>query len=197
MPEVETVTARRSVATLFLTTILVIVLPVIAMAAPAFPFPPTQPGSQTPPPAADPRLAQIRRGLEAKNLRVLEVELKRTNDGDPQWWTETAANYGQPGRDKVLEQAFTMWGAMYEVLTQDNPRSLLSVSQLWTKYSIIFHSRLSALTTFVKAFQAARSDEERNQAFNAFIREARIAIWDNERGQMVDQKDFVNKNFTR
>ena len=189
-------TVRRYAMTLCLTMILLAVVTTVVRAGPAFPFPPTQPSTPAQP-AVDPRLVQIRRGLEAKNLRVLELELKRTKDGDPQWWTETAANYAQPGRDKVLEQAFTMWGAMYEVLNQDNPRSLLTVSQLWTKYSIIFHSRLSALTTFVKAFQAARSDEERTQAFNAFIREALIAIWDNERGQAVDQKDFVNKNFTR
>jgi len=190
------VTVRRYAMTLCLTMILLAVVTAVAHAGPAFPFPPTQPGTQTQP-AADPRLAQIRRGLEAKNLRVLELELKRTKDGDPQWWTETAANYSQPGRDKVLEQTFTMWGAMFEVLNQEDARTLLSVSQLWTKYSIVFHSRLSALASFAKAFQAARSDSERTEALNVFIRQARVAVWDNERNQQVDQKDFINKNFTQ
>ena len=189
-------TPRRYATTLCLTMILVAVVTTLARAGQAFPFPPTQPGTPAQP-AVDPRLAQIRRGLEAKNLRVLELELKRTSDGDPQWWTETAANYSQPGRDKVLEQTFTMWGAMFEVLNQEDAKTLLSVSQLWTKYSIIFHSRLSALATFAKAFQAARSDSERTEAYNVFIRQAGVAVWDNERGQQVDQKDFVNKNFTK
>lgn len=171
-----------------------------ATAAPAFPFPvpPAQPGgTQTPPPAADPRLGQIRQGLEKRGLRVLDLYFKRTKDGDPQWWTETAASYAQPSRENVLGQLSTMWGVMYEVLSAEDPRTFLSASQLWTKYSVIFHTRLSGLSTFIRAFQEARSDTERAQAFNTFINQTVIVVYDNERQQRVDEKDFINKNFTR
>ena len=90
-----------------------------------------------------------------------------------------------------------MWAAMYEPLKQEGGKTYLSVSQVWTKYSIVFHSRLSDLTTFVQVYQAARSDAERAEAFNALLRQVLFAVWDNERGQQVDQKDFMNKNFTR
>ncbi len=192
--------AWRCTAALATAVALVAALAAAAAAAPAvpFPFPTTQPsGPQAPQPAADPRLGQIRQGLEARGLKVLEIELRRTRDGDPQWWTETSAAYAQPSREKVLGQVFTTWGVMYEVLNREDPKTFLSASQLWTKYSIIFHTRLSGLSTFVKAFQEARSDSERAQAFNAFIDQTLVLFWDNERGQRVDVKDFINKNFTR
>ncbi|MGH2360966.1 MAG: hypothetical protein ACRDGM_10570 [bacterium] len=189
--------ARQCSKTLFLSMMMLAILAAVASAAPVFPFPPTQPGSQTPAPAADPRLAQIRQGLESKGLRVLEVELHRLRDGDTQWWAETATAYAQPSREKVLEQTFTIWGVMYETVGQDDLQAILAASQVWTKYSIVFRSRMAGLIAFVKAYQAARSDAERDQAFNAFIREVRVLIWDRERNQAVDQKDFINKNFTR
>lgn len=189
-------TARRYATTLCLTMLLLGAVPSVAGAGQAFPFPPTQPGTQTQP-AADPRLAQIRQWLESKGFRVLEVESRRTSAGDPQWWTETAARYAQPNVDKVIDQAFFMWAAMYEPLKQEDGRTYFSVSQLWTKYKIIFHARLSDLTAFGNAHRAAGSDAERTQAVNTLLRQTPFAVFDVERGQLVDQKDFMNKNFTQ
>jgi len=190
------VTARRYATTLCLTMILTAVVTTVAHAAQAFPFPPTQPSTPAQP-AVDPRLAQIRQWLEAKGFRVLEVESRRTSAGEPQWWTETAAKYAQPSGDRVIDQAFFMWAAMYDPLKQEDARTYLSVSQLWTKYEIIFHARLSSLTTFVQAYQAARSDAERGQVVSTLLGQTLFAVFDVERGQHVDQKDFMNKNFTR
>jgi hypothetical protein len=190
------VTVRRYAMTLCLTMVLLAVVTTVARAGQAFPFPPTQPSTPAQP-AADPRLAQIRQWLEAKGFRVLEVESRRTSAGDAQWWTETAARYAQPTGDKVIDQAFFIWAAMYEPLKQEDGRTYLSGSQLWTKYKIIFHARLSELTAFVQAYQAARSDAERGQAVSTLLGQALFAVFDVERGQQVDQKDFINKNFTR
>ena len=188
--------ARRYATTLCLTMILLAVVPTVAWAGQAFPFPPTQPSTPAQP-AVDPRVAQIRQWLEAKGFRVIEVEWRRRSSGDPQWWTETAARYAQPSGDKVIDQAFFMWAAMYEFVKQDDARTYLSTSQLWTKYLIVLHVRLSQLTAYVNAHRAAGSDAERSQAYNTFLSQATIAVFDVERGQQVDEKDFANKNFTR
>jgi len=192
------VMVRRCAMTLCLTMMFLSLVGTTARAQ-GFPFPPTQPAAPAAPaqPAPDPRLAQIRQWLEAKGFRVLEVESRRTPAGEPQWWTATAAKYSQPSIDKVVDQAFFMWAAMYEPLKQEDPKTYLSTNQVWTKYWIIFHARLSDLTTFVGAFQAAKSEAERGEAVNALFRKALLAVWDVERGQQVDQKDFINKNFTR
>jgi hypothetical protein len=188
------VTVRRVLTTACMLTMLLTLVGTTAYAQ-GFPFPQTQPAPAAP--APDPRLARIRQWLEAKGFRVLEVEARRTQAGDPQWWVATVARYSQPSMNTVIDQAFFMWAAMYDPLKQEDPKTYLSTNQVWTKYWIMLHARLGDLTAFAGAFQAARSDAEREAAINGLLSKALFGVVDAERGQRVDEKDFINKNFTR
>jgi hypothetical protein len=195
----DTRSARRYVQAAAFALILILGMPAWALAQfPLLPGPSPSPGGPQPTPSpTDPRAAQIRAGMEKQGLRVLEIYSRQTRENETQWWAETAANYAQPSGPMVVGQALKMWVAMYEVLARDAPTTVLSNGQLWTKYSLIFHARLGAFATLVSQYNAAKTDGERQQAFETFFRTVNFRVYDNERRQFVDDKDFINKNFTQ
>jgi hypothetical protein len=113
------------------------------------------------------------------------------------FYATVEATYAQPSFDKVEVLALTIWNAMYGVVSKEPPASILSGSQVWTKYGIVLQTRVNDITTAVNAWQAAKSDDERKRAYETFLDSIRFRIYDYERQQFVDQKDFINKNFTR
>jgi hypothetical protein len=155
-----------------------------------FGFPPQQP--------TDPRIAQIRAGLEQYGLRVHKVGFLPASGNElPRWYAETAANYPRPDFGPVAQQALTIWAVMFNVVGQDPPQTVLIGDQVWSKYSLLFAVQLGSVRTFADSFRAAGNDQGRQQqALQALFQAARFRVYDNERRQFVDEKDFVNKNFT-
>ncbi|HET8679238.1 MAG TPA: hypothetical protein VFM39_03905 [bacterium] len=47
----------------------------------------------------------------------------------------------------------------------------------------------------VKTLQASPDEATRNQAIQTFLQSVRLQVFDMERQQYVDEKDFINKNF--
>jgi hypothetical protein len=174
----------------------------LTLAQAQFPFQPSQPQQPTtpivpqPPPPSDPRVAQIKAGLEQQGLRVMTVGFMPAKDNQlPRWYAETAANYPRPGYGPVAQQALMIWGVMHGIVKQDPPQTVLIGDQVWTKYSLLFAVQIGTLTQFADAYQKATSNDGRQQAFQVLFRAAQFRVYDNERGQFVDDKDFVNKNF--
>jgi hypothetical protein len=169
-----------------------------------FPFQPApqpqqpapQPFNPQPAPPSDPRAAQIRSGLEQRGLRVLQVGFLPAKDNAlPRWYAETAGNYPRPAYGPVGEQALMTWAVMYNVVGQDPPQTVLIGDQSWSKYSFLFAVQIGTFRQFADAFQRATTDAGRQQALQFLFRSAEFRVYDNERRQFVDEKDFVNKNF--
>lgn len=159
-----------------------------------FPMPSPKPQATQAP--VDPRTDQLKAGLEKQGLKVFAVTLKQTDDKEPQWLAQTAARYAQPNWKDVGGQAFMIWGAMWEVAAKDPPQTWFSGIQVWAKYGIALHTRLENLTVLVNDLNAAKTDAEKQTAFEKFSSKVIIRFWDYERQVFVDNKDFTNKNFT-
>ena len=171
-------------------------LPSASHAQFAFPTPRPQATQSTAPgPATDPRVAPMKEALE-QGLRVLNVEFRRTTDNDPQWLAQTAARYAQPGWPSVISQAFAIWGAMYSLAANDLPKTWFSGIQVWDKYGIAVHARLEDLTALAGDLHTARTSTEKQVVLDKFYPKTIVRIWDYERQQYIDAKDFINKNFT-
>ncbi len=164
---------------------------------------PGQPSQQNPfqpppQPAGDPRVDQIKRNLEQQGIKVVDVRFTQAKDNRPPAWSAiVAANYAQPSFEKVGGLAFFTFGTMFGAAQQDPPATTLFSGQIWTKYQIIFITTMSDTTRFAAAMRAAGSDREKQQAVSAFLDTWKFGVYDTERGQFVDQKDFMSKNFTR
>jgi hypothetical protein len=156
-----------------------------------------QPAFPQPAPQPDPRVAQIhaqiKRNLENTGLRILHQEYYAPHT---RWVTATEAKYAQPTRQAVGWQHLVTWGAMYGPLSQEPPTSSARSGQVWGKYNVVGEIKLEALREYARAWQAAQTDADRTSALNALWRATGTGIWDIERQQWVDEKDFVNKNFT-
>ena len=162
---------------------------------PAPPGPPQRSGTPQPP-AVDPRLAQIKAELEKQGMRVLEVTyLPLDKESPAHWFAYTPADYAQPDGRSVLNQGVKVWWVMVAVLAQEPPATILVSSQVWNKYILQLFLDIARYSTFLSNYRAAKNDSERNAAFNALS--AKLRVWDSERQQWADIKDFMNKNFTR
>ncbi|MGQ0551273.1 MAG: hypothetical protein ACT4PY_16560, partial [Armatimonadota bacterium] len=111
------------------------------------------------------------------------------------WWVDAFANYAQPNSEVMGVLAGTIWAGQYSVLAGEPPATILSGGQMWTKYEFIYQTRLGNFATLVARLQAAGTDEDRQRAINVFVQTVRFRIYDLERRQFVDEKDFVNKTY--
>ncbi len=183
--------------------VLAVLAVIICVAAPAafaqIPFPPAQqPAQPIPPPARDPRLDQVRQHLERQGLKVHDVRFQLEPRVRPRWIAITQANYAQPSFDRITQQAYMIWNALYAVLGDREPPTTLYTSvQVWNKYAIGQQVQVNHLATLVNALRAARTPQEQQQAHQAFYGTIEFYVIDAESGQFVDEKDFVNKNFAR
>ncbi|MGH2349443.1 MAG: hypothetical protein ACRDFT_08270 [bacterium] len=144
----------------------------------------------------DQRLARIKAGLEREGLRVLEVRyLPADRSGPAYWFGVTAAAYSQPNWPDVAKQALVSWLVMNETTAPDPPQTMLMSAQVWTKYMIQIGQQNTLVSEFSRALKAARNDAEKNAAVNKVLARFLVRIFDLERNQFVDAKDFVNKNF--
>lgn len=154
------------------------------------------PSGTQPAQPADPRIAQIKAGLEKAGLKVLDVGFQPAQGANPPFWAAiTEAKYAQPSSEALLRQGFTIWAVMYDVLNKEDPRAVLVGGQVWTKYALLLAVSIGDTTIFVRAYQAAKSDAERNRAVETFLKAASFSVYDLQKQQFVDQKDFINKNF--
>ncbi len=165
-------------------------------------FPSLRPSPAPQAPVEDPRVAQVTTTLEKQGLKVLGAGIVRGpgfyQQGDTTvWWVDTAAAYAQPNDKGVSRQALVTWGVMYDILVNEPPVTILSGAQYWTKYALVLQTRMGDLTTLVKAVSGTRTEPEKEKAFEAFAATMRFRVYDVERRQFVDEKDFMNKNFTR
>jgi len=168
-------------------------LPVAAYAQ--FPMPSAKPQPQATPAPADPRADQVKAALEKQGFKVFAVSLGLVEGKEPQWLAQTAARYAQPNWRDVNAQAFAIWGALYEVAAKDPPPTWFSGIQVWAKYGIAIHVRLEHLTALVNDLSAAKTDAEKQTAFDKFVPKTLVKFYDYERREFIDYKDFLNKNF--
>jgi len=146
--------------------------------------------------STDQKLARIKAGLEREGLKVLEVRyLPADRNGPAYWFGVTAAVYSQPRWPDVAKQALVSWLVMNETTLSDPPDSMLMSAQVWTKYMIQIGQNNKLVSEFSAALKAARTDAEKNAAVNKVLGRFLVRIFDLERNQFVDAKDFVNKNF--
>ena len=146
--------------------------------------------------STDQKLARIKAGLEREGLKVLEVRyLPADRNGPAYWFGVTAAVYSQPRWPDVAKQALVSWLVMNETTLSDPPDSMLMSAQVWTKYMIQIGQNNKLVSEFSATLKAARTDAEKNAAVNKVLGRFLVRIFDLERNQFVDAKDFVNKNF--
>ena len=191
-------------------------LPTVAppTAAPSPPVTPAGPSPQ-PTPAAEPtstlpiarptpsdaRSAQIKTTLQGKGFQVLEVAFIPARDGKPSFLAAIVeADYAQPSGEVVLRQAFGVWDVLFHSLTIDSPEvaaMVLMVGERWTKYVMYLGVRVEDAASYLKSVQAAGSDEQKQEVLQTFLRAIQFSVFDVERQEFVDLKDFTNKNFTQ
>jgi hypothetical protein len=86
---------------------------------------------------------------------------------------------------------------MFPIAAQDQPQTGMMTAQVWTKYAILLITSVGQYKELISALQQAQTQDAKNQVFGNFVSRIGFRVWDLERRQMVDQQDFVNKNFTR
>jgi hypothetical protein len=111
------------------------------------------------------------------------------------FFANVAADYAQPTSNRIGQQAVNIWLSMHSALPQEPSASILSGGQVWTKYGLILQTRIGDLTTLLAHLRTADTQSARDQAFTVFNRSVRFRVYDFERRQFVDEKDFVGKNF--
>lgn len=173
---------------------------------PAVPTPPAVPpvGSPGPPqgqPGTQDATATVKTRLEQFGYRVLEATYKPAAGDQPAALTAvTEASYPQPSGNAVFAQAFAIWSVLADAVAADSDEALktmLVAGQMWTKYIIYLALPAGPFKTFQKAAAVSPDDEGRMEALKQLEPHLRSAILDTETGQYVDEKDFVNKHFTR
>ena len=168
------------------------------------PTPAAEPTSTLPiarPTPSDARSAQIKTTLQSKGFQVLEVAFIPARDGKPSFLAAIVeADYAQPSGEVVLRQASGVWDVLFHSLTIDSPdvaAMVLMVGERWTKYVMYLGVRVEDAASYLKSVQAAGSDEQKQEALQTFLRAIQFSVFDVERQEFVDQKDFTNKNFTQ
>jgi len=168
------------------------------------PTPAAEPTSTLPiarPTPTDTRSAQIRATLQGKGFQVLDVGLMPAKDGKPPiLGAIVEADYAQASQEAVLRQAFAVWDVLFHSLSIDSPEALqtvLLVGEKWTKYMLYLSVRVEDAANYLKSLQAAGSDEQKQKALQTFLQAIQFGVFDAERQEFVDQKDFMNKNFTQ
>lgn len=146
-------------------------------------------------PGADPRGPQVKSALEKLGYKVEDVGFRAAKGNDPALWVAlTAAKYAALTASNVLEQGLNIWIGISGVIGADN--AVLIGGQVWTKYIIEMHQSNEKMRAFSAAWEAAKTDDDRKKALDLVLGRFTIAVFDLEKGQYVDAKDFVNKNFT-
>jgi hypothetical protein len=160
--------------------------------------PPAQPLSPAPPTPADPRLAQVRSAVERLGQKVLDVAIVRQTSGNVGWIVVTPAAYGQPSFEAVFRQAQTVWWGTWGTASAEPPDTTILVNgQVWNRFIINQFVKARDYATFLSSYQAARNDADRARVFDVLWDTTSYSVFDMERRQYVDAKDFSNKNFTR
>jgi hypothetical protein len=155
--------------------------------------PPAPPG-----PAENPSLARLRAALTGRGLRVREIEyIRQQGEKPPRVWVVVDADYTQPSSNAVLNLGSKVHATTYQVFPLETQETSLAAAQVWQRYLIVLWARAADITTLIRANQAATSDAQRDQAWNAFVGTLRLGVYDLETGQQVDVKDFMNRNFAR
>lgn len=157
-----------------------------------------------PPPGVSPQptpsapIERIKSELTRQGQRVLEVGIVPPQGGNPGiWYAGVAASYAQPGQQPVLQQAFNVWAVIFGAAGGEPPQTIMSNNQVWSKYALLVMTQVGPYAELLARLRGAASDAEKSQAFNAFVARVGFRVFDLERQQFVDQKDFMNRNFTR
>ncbi len=146
-------------------------------------------------PGADPRGVQIKTALEKMGYKVHDVGFQAPKGRDPgAWFALTVANYAALTTPNAVEQGLNIWVGISGVIGAEN--AVLVGGQVWNKYVIEMAQTNEKVRQFVSAWQAAKTDADRKKALEIVLKQFRLAVFDLERNQYVDVKDFVNKNFT-
>ena len=158
---------------------------------------PAQP--QPPQPALDPRVDRVKGGLQQQGYRVLDAGFmpQSASNSTPLWFATVAAQYAQPSAGPILKHAFDTWNVLIGVAGQEPPQTGMVSDQFWTKYSIMMITSVGRYNDLANKFRAASTQQEKEQIFQQFLPTIVFRVWDHERRQLVDQQDFVNKNFAR
>jgi hypothetical protein len=183
-----------------LALLIAILLPTASWAqfpAPQAPAPP--PASPQAPASAntDPRIAQVRAAVERQGQRVSEITVVRNEQGYLVWIVFTSADYSQPSAQKVIAHASSVWWSTWNVVSGDPPNTVMISAQQWSKYIIGMKITNQAYTAFVSAYRAATTDAQRSAAFDDMLKRSSVEFFDIETKRLVDNKDFIDKNFAR
>lgn len=146
-------------------------------------------------PGADPRGVQIKASLEKMGYKVHDVGFQAAKGNTPAaWFALTEANYAALTTPNVAEQGLNIWVGTSQVIGADN--AVLVGGQRWNKYVVEMTQTNAKVREFLTAWNAAKSDTDKSNALKIVLGRFRLAVFDLERNQYVDVKDFVNKNFT-
>ncbi len=168
-----------------------------------FPFPQASPAQPAAPQtgADDPRVAlakQVKADLEGQGLKVYEVGfIPGQGNNVPVWYADVGANYSQPDGGRILNMAFSVWAILHRIGGKEACETTLVNGQVWTKYLLLLGAPLGAYDKLLGSLRTAGSDADKKKAVDAFLDTVRFRVYDMEKRQFVDQKDFVNKNFTK
>lgn len=144
----------------------------------------------------DPRAQKMKAGLEQRGMKVFDILIKPAQGRDPAIWASlTAALYAAPNTGRTMDQAANAWEVMNGVLAQEPASTVLVAAQVWNKYILNFLVSRQAWGVFIQAWTSATNDDQKRQAGQQLVKAMRFTIFDIERQQFIDQKDFVNKNF--
>jgi hypothetical protein len=162
-----------------------------------------------PQPKVDRRVALIKEKLRQNGFQVVDAFFEPAKKGAPAMLGATVrADYAQPSYSKVLTQAFNIWDILYLSLGNDiglaeTDRWFFVAGQYWTKYVLyvylsvhnarIFITKVSDLRRLARRGRSTSKEEAK--ALEQLLDTVQIRVFDVERRQLVDEKEFQNKHF--
>jgi hypothetical protein len=151
-------------------------------------------------PAEDDAVGKVRTALTGAGLQVRHLQYTPASPNAPATLAAVVdANYTQPSDQAVLTLAAATWRAMlenYPVAPDAAAGTYFGAGQQWTKYVIMFYARVDHLAQLFATLASEQPTEQKNQAVQEFLQAVQVRVYDLERSEFVDVKDFVSKNFT-
>lgn len=143
--------------------------------------------------------AQIKVRLERQGLNVFDVYWSFPEKGGATWEVLTPAAYTQPSYDAVYAQAHKTWWVLHNALSgyEADSTSLGSI-QTWRRYHLTVSTSRADYAGFLKNLEVAgTATAARQQAYQAFLKQVYMSVWDTEAKRSVPTEEFVRQHFVR
>lgn len=141
--------------------------------------------------------ARIKATLVRQGLKDVDVTFLFPSD-ESVWTAASAAAYAQPSYDAVYGQARRTWSVLHNALSgYAADTTYLRAIQIWHGYRLEVTTTRAAYAALLKGLEAAATAAARAKAYQAFLKQVRLDIWDTRAKKSVPTDEFMRQYSAR